>query len=227
MRVLALLFLSAILFTMNSCETTVIEAEDSGFAYFPLEPGRYIVYEVDSIYHDLPVGVQDTFHFYIKEVVDTTFLDLEDRPSNRIERFYKDSLSHPWELKNVWVANRTNQSAQRVEENLRYVRMVFPVTDNVTWDGNTFNILDAWEHHYEDIDIPKQIGGTNFQKTVTVIQRDRVNLLEEEFAQEIYSYDLGLVYKQLDSLKFTFSGGISEIESGVEFRMTAIETGFE
>ena len=207
-----------------SCEDDDIII-DPGFDYFPIELGRYVDYEVDSIYHDVPAGVQDTFHFYVREFIDTTFFDAENRPSNRIERYYKEDLSAIWNLRDVWVANRTNTSAQKVEENVRFVKLVFPVASEVTWNGNAQNVFETWDYEYEDLFIPKTIGDTIYANTVTVVQRNRENLLESEIAKEIYARGVGMVYKRLDTLKFSLENGISELETGVEFEMTAIGTG--
>jgi hypothetical protein len=182
---------------------------------------------VDSLVYDIPSGIQDTFQFQIKEVLDTTFFDLEGRPTARIERFYRDEASDPWVLKKIWVANRTTTRAEKVEENVRFVQMVFPVDEFLVWDGNAQNVFEDWDYRYQDIATPKQIGPISFDNTVTVIQRDISNLIEEEFAQEIYAYDVGMVYKQLDTLKYSLSGGIQTLRTGIKFKMTAFEFGVE
>ncbi|MDA0714506.1 MAG: hypothetical protein O2867_01170 [Bacteroidetes bacterium] len=200
---------------------------DPGYAYFNLKSNSYIAYDVDSLVYDIPSGIQDTFQFQIKEVLDTTFFDLEGRPTARIERFYRDEASDPWVLKKIWVANRTTTRAEKVEENVRFVKMVFPVDEFLVWDGNAQNVFEDWDYRYQDIATPKQIGPISFDNTVTVIQRDISNLIEEEFAQEIYAYDVGMVYKQLDTLKYSLSGGIQTLRTGIKFKMTAFEFGVE
>ncbi len=227
MRIIPIIILAVLGIYLTSCETENEELLDPGYFFMPLEEGRFITYEVDSVYHDVPSGIQDTFHFYVKELIDSIYYDLENRPTSRILRYYADDLSDPWELRNVWIANRTATAGERVEENVRFVRLVFPTDETVTWDGNAQNIYEEWEYSYMDIDAAKTVGDTSYSQTVTVIQRDRVNLLEEEYGEEVYAHGVGMVYKQLDTLKFNFADGISEIETGVELKMTAVSVGLE
>ncbi|NND94961.1 MAG: hypothetical protein HKN45_08845 [Flavobacteriales bacterium] len=220
----ALIFILSVSFFLTSCEEEDVII-DPGYDYFPVELGRYVDYRVDSVYHDLPAGVQDTFQFYVREFIDSTFFDAESRPTNRIQRLYKDDLSADWVLKDIWVANRVSTSAQKVEENVRFVKLVFPVEPDVTWDGNAQNINEEWQYEYSDLFIPKTIGDSTYTQTITVIQRDRENLLEREYAKEVYGLGVGMVYKQLDTLKFSLENGVSELETGVELKMTAIAHG--
>jgi len=216
-----------IMLAMYACKSEVLEAPDSGQAYFKIDQGSYIAYDVDSIVIDIPSGIQDTFVFQIKEYIDSAFFDLEGRPTARIHRSYRDQAADPWILKKVWTANRGVTKAEKVEENVRFVKMVFPVTADIEWDGNAQNTFNAWNYSYQEIDAPRNIGSLAFQRTVTVDQRDLSNLIEKEFAQEIYAYDVGMVYKQLDILKYSLSGGVQTLLIGVKFKMTAFEYGHE
>jgi hypothetical protein len=223
--VLPLVFLLAGLF--QACEDEDELPLDLGFDYFPVESGRYVDYQVDSIYHDVPVGVQDTFRFYVRELIDSTYLDAEDRPTNRIQRYYKQDVDDDWQLRDVWVSNRTGTTAEKVEENIRYVKMVFPVDEGVTWDGNAQNTNEEWVYSYRDLFVEKTIGDIVYSNTLTVQQRDLENLIEKQFAREVYALGIGMVYKRLDSLEFTLQNGTSELETGVEFSMRAIGHGVE
>ncbi len=152
---------------------------DPGYQYYPVSEGKYVIYEVDSIVHDAPVNVLDTFRYFIKELNDSTFFDNENRSTARIERFYKQELDDPWQIKDIWFANRTNSTAEKVEENLRYVKLAFPVSlETDDWDGNAQNSLEEWEYRYTDIDVPAAVGDTIYEKSCTVVQRDRVNAIE-------------------------------------------------
>ena len=205
---------------------------DPGYQYFPVTEGKYVIYEVDSIVHDAPVNVLDTFHYFIKELNDSTFFDNENRSTARIERFYKQDMDDPWQIKDIWFSNRTNSSAEKVEENLRYVKLAFPVSlETDDWDGNAQNSLEEWEYGYTSIDVPAAVGDTVFEKTCTVVQRNRVNAIEREYAEEVFAYGVGLVYKRLDLLELesVVIGGeiVPSIVRGIEFEMRAIETGVE
>jgi hypothetical protein len=193
--------------------------------------GNYVIYEVDSIVHDAPVNVLDTFRYFIKELNDSTYLNMENQWTKRIERSYKVDWDDPWQVKDIWTAVQTNTRAEKVEENIRYIKLAFPVTEAIEWDGNAANNLETWDYYYDQVDVPASVGDTVYQKTCKVIQRDRVNAIEREYAEEVFAYGVGLVYKRLDLLELesVVIGGevVPSIVRGIEFEMRAIESGVE
>lgn len=218
------IFLAAMM-VFISCEQEDEILNDPGLDYFDISERSYIDYQVDSIFHDVPAGVQDTFSFQVRELIDTTFFDGEGRPTARLERYYRDDDSSAWVLRDVWVANRTSTRGEKVEENVRFVKMSFPVRQGEVWDGNAFNTLEEWEYTYSEVDVPNTISDIDYERTARIIQRDRSNLIESEYAEEVYAYGIGMVYKRIDTLKFSFEGGISQLSTGVELEMRAIDFG--
>ncbi len=78
---------------------------DPGYNYFPLKTGAYIVYKVDSIYHDQPEasipGIHDTTHYFVKEVIDSVYLDAQNENSYRIVRYKRPAENDDWILTDV------------------------------------------------------------------------------------------------------------------------------
>lgn len=221
-----LLLLSSLCLLMalaSGCEDSDVLV-DPGYLYYPMGEGKYRIYEVDSIVLDAPVNVLDTFRYFIKELNDTTFLDNEGRRTTRIERSYKQDWDDAWQIKDIWFANRTNSTAEKVEENLRYVKLAFPVSlETDDWDGNAQNSLEEWTYQYTEVDVPAMVGDTIYEKTCTVVQRDRVNAIEREYAEEKFAYGVGMVYKRFEW--FNNVGG--EVVTSLEFEMRIVESGVE
>jgi len=220
------------LFLLSSCsddvetDKTDIEAE-SLYRYFPLDSGSYIIYRVDSIIHNYaddntnnPDSLIDTFQYEVKEVVDSDFIDGEGDLAWRISRYYRDIGASDWSFTTLWTAKRTLQSAQKVEENIRYVKLSFPVRLNKTWNGNLFNFLQEEDYSIEEANTPLSIGGYNFDSSVTVLELQDANLIHNIFKEEKYVYGLGLVYRQRDSLNIN---GLGIITNGVEFHQSLID----
>lgn len=182
-----------------SCKKDDDEIVDIGYNFYPNQAGTYIEYEVDSVHYGITT---DTSHFFLREELVEEFIDLEGQPAMRVERYKRNSGGDPWVLKDVWVQKVTTTTAERVEENRRYVRMVFPVEPGATWDGNAKNDLEAWSHSYGTIDAPYSIAGYDFTRSVTVQQRNNVNLVDQEIAEETYVRGVGLVHKRFTDLNF-------------------------
>jgi hypothetical protein len=127
---------------LHACskDKEVVQVE-IGYEYFPDEVGNFIIYQVDSIhYNDFTLSI-DTFKFQIKEKISENFTDLSNRVTQRIERFYRKNETENWVLKDVWFSNKTNNSAEKVEENIRFVKLVFPLKKDNEWNGNRYNQL--------------------------------------------------------------------------------------
>lgn len=168
-------------------------------AYFPLDSGFWREFEVSSINIDAESEVFDTTVFFVKEIFTGWLLDAADDSAMRIERLYRYSKENPWQSFGVWQAAIKNHEAQQVEENIRYVKLMFPIQNQVKWDGNKYNRLDTlkqYQYRQEEIDSPYTIGEFTFDSTVTVIQKEKLSLIDKIDYREVFAYNLGLVYKQ-------------------------------
>lgn len=191
------------------------------YEYFPQDSGHYVIYQVDSIIIStfFPAGSPeraDTQQYVCRELIESTWEDAEGRPGVRIEWACNPDTSQDLEstVPRIWHAIRTASTAEKIEDNLRYIRLLFPPKQGLTWQGNAFiNItsdikyLQDWEYEIIEVDVPKTINGLQFDSTLTVLQVDNENLVEKVYALETYAKGVGLVYKE--SLSLTKSPGIS------------------
>ena len=191
-----------------ACEDKIEDPPDLGLDYFPVEVGTWVEYDVDSIVFDDFTGEVDTFQFRIREEVESVFEDLEGRSTQRLERWRKASDSSDWKLKDVWTANRTQTTAERVEENVRFVKLSFPVRDGLEWDGNVLNIFGEQEYEYLEADVPQTINGNSFEQTLSVLQRENINLIERQRAEERYARGVGMIYKETIDLDLQKDSGL-------------------
>jgi len=216
--------LLAIAFVTLSCSKTKTEdfQIDYKYDYFPLDSGHAVIYDVDSIaINDFcdPVCI-DTYTFQVKEVVGDTFIDLEGDLAYEINRYTRQSPTDPWGPRRVWHAKRvetsTKRTLEKVEENLRFTKLVFPPKSSSTWLGNRFftipeelrliveEVLDSydgpngepWEYHYTSIDVPATYNGLYFDSTLTVLQYNDSTLLNKTYSTEVYAKHVGMIYKE-------------------------------
>lgn len=206
----AILLAILLLSTVFSCKKTDNYQVDYKYAYFPSDTGRYVIYDVDSVTFDgfyTPPKV-DTVHFQLMELTESIFNDNSGRPTMRIERYRRADSTQAWTIWNVWTANRTTTTAERFEDNLRFIKLIFPPNTTTTWKGNSYldindNLawMDDWDYQITELDAAKSINGLNFDSTLTVLQHDEENLIEKKYGQEVYAKNVGLVYRQLLHLK--------------------------
>lgn len=215
MRALKNILFILIVAVIASCKKDVSTSEsvDLAYNYFPDDVGRYIIYEVDSIAQDDPSNKRDTTRYLLKEVIAESFMDNSGRPTLRIERFVKIySSSIPYDSMNwigpkVWYANKTASTAEKVEENIRYIKLIFPPKEGKEWNGNTFNTLGNKQYEIVSVDESETINTIFFDSVVTVKQFEQINFIEYINETEKYARNIGLIYKVRDSL---YDGGTAD-----------------
>ncbi len=207
--VIALVF-SAMLF--SSCEKTEDLTIDYKYDYYPSQKGHYVIYDVDSIIFDEFAHSSDTFQYQKKYVVDSAFVDGSGNNAFRIVRYQRPDSTQGWALCDVWWASTPNNSLEVVEENQRFVKLLFPPKENQKWDGNKYLVdsleaswwywrLDEWEYTIADLDAPATIQGMTFDSTLTVNQQSDSTLIHKVISYEQYAKHVGMIYKKFIALE--------------------------
>ncbi len=207
---------------LYACKREVYDFPDIETAYYPLDSGKYIIYEVDYVlYNDFESRV-DTFHYFLKEQVGKTETDNLGNLYYRIERYVKaDSLGAEWQFQQVWAAQVHDNKAFRIENNQRFIAIAFPLSPNKDWDGlvyirkdttisipgGTIDIYKDWGNFkIQTFDQPETIDGIDYDSVLTVKRVDKINNIERRYSLEKYAKNIGLVFKQ-DSILDTQCGG--------------------
>ncbi len=171
-------------------------AVDLGHAYFHSTIGSWIEYRVDSM---RVVGqAVSEWSYDIREVLTENFSDLEGRPAQRIIRYTRDS-SGMWQPKDVWWQTRDMVRAERSEENMRRVKLVFPPRYSSFWNTNATNTSEPFELTYDEVDVPWSVNNLSFDSTVLVIGTYETNVVNSKIYMERYAKNVGMVYRQVDS----------------------------
>jgi len=215
---LSFVFVSIIIFQGCNGSSTIDDLDlDFGYDYFPLETGKYRTYVVDSILYDIGDNeIIDTTHSrtYVKHVVADTITDNLGRLAYKIERYERLSDSLNWVIKDVWTAVRTDERAEWIEENLRFLKMAFPLKEGVEWDGNIYidettiipiagesvEVFKSWSYETLAVGESDLIGNLAFDEVTTIQQANSENLIELRFSEEKYAKGVGLVYRHMKIL---------------------------
>lgn len=224
MRLTACLLFLVLLYSCDK-EEKLSSTLNNDRAYFPLERGHWVEYEVDSIIHNdiddrfLVDTSIDYYHFYIREVIDSSFTDGEGDTAWSVSRFRRDADSLPWRFMALWTAKLNMNSAERVEENQRYVKLHFPFNDKAEWNGNAYNSYQEELYTYDDLFDDKTVNGYSFDSTVTVVQNDFVSSINRIYKIEQYASGVGVIYKQTDSVRTANTPTGMIILNGYEYKV--------
>ncbi len=183
-----------------SCKKDTQPAPDLGYNYAPVTPGAWIIYDVDSTYFNLFTHQKEVYSFQVMELVDSLLTDNSGRTMMRKKRFYRENASLEWQIGRIWSATRTSERLESNEENIKYVKLIFPVRKGRTWNGNAMNNDDEQEYKYLDVHVASTINGISFDSTATVQQQADSNLIEKKFKTETYAKNIGLVFKRYEDV---------------------------
>ncbi len=177
-----------------------------GYEYFPTTLGHFIIYDVDSIsYNDFTDSI-DTFHYQVKEILTENFNDISGRASQRIEKHVRLNDTSSWEISQVGYQTLTTYVAEKYEDNLRYIKLSFPVKNNLSWKGNTYiNYNDPdcnwlasdWEYKLTSVNELLNINGNHFDLTAKVIVETGNNIICQQYYEEIYAKNVGMIYRKV------------------------------
>ncbi|MFM9027557.1 MAG: hypothetical protein ACKOQ6_06130 [Bacteroidota bacterium] len=197
--------------------------------YFPLVTGNWIRYQVDSIVHidnelDACEDSVNRFHFEILETVDYPFVDGEQDTAYRIARFRRTDSLQNWSFCSMWTSKLKQSGAERVEDNLRFVKLSFPFDRRATWNGNAYNNQDPETYKYEEIGFSRSINSIVFPATVKVLQNDFVTSIGATVKWEIYARGIGMVEKYVKDVRLLYGCGASPvIDDGLEYSLKVLD----
>ena len=209
-----------------SCKKDKEEPVDFKYEYAPQTIGHYCVYDVKEITHDNAVGLHQTITYKLKEKIQSSYIDDEGRPSLRLERSKLDTATGNWVVTDIWNSTRITSRYERSEEDIRFIRLAFPVKEGANWDGNAYNQIGAWNYKYTDVDVARSYSGLNFANTARVLQIDEFNFVQKQLAFEVYAKNVGLVFKYYKYLNINAYDS-TNIDTGTELYMNILYYGVE
>ncbi len=196
---------------------------DPGYEYFPDRVGAWVEYQVDSAWRDDTFNVDETKSYRLRQVVASHYTDPGGRPSMRIERFILQPDGE-WQIRDVWTATRTTTGLEMTEEDIRRLKISFPVREGRTWDTNSLSPEPELLVAARDVDEPYQLSGHNFEKTMAVRTTVPPNFVLTRDLEERYALGVGMIehhwfFREADSV------GPNVPERSVRFDMVMVAYG--
>jgi len=175
---------------------------DLKFSYFPLTLGHELIYKVTDITIDDTMNIFDTIRYELKERIDSMFIDNSGNKAWRLERYERSDSTQPWVIHDVWVTQIVHNQVQQIEENQRYVKIVFPPEINKNWDGNIFNTLGTKTYEISGVDQACSINNFSFDSVLTVVEERDTSLINKYFTFEQYANHVGLINKEVIEISY-------------------------
>jgi hypothetical protein len=141
----------------------------------------------------------------------------------------------------TWQARNDNRESVIVEGNTPYVRLVFPVSDRLTWNGNTYNNLEGKDNCGDNENFDCDVfnctivtgnyatGNMTFPEVLKVQEQDSPDLISvHDVRYSIYAKGVGLIERSVDFKIYCSKGaclGKGLVDKGWTYKWTLIEYG--
>ena len=192
--------------------------------YYPLEIGKYINYNLDSTLFVTFGTVREIVSYQAQDRVTDSIVDNLGRTSFRINRYIRKNATMPWVYNTTFLATNTGGSIEMVENNLRYIKLAFPIRQDFSWKGNSFinttsldpdiRYLDNWDYTYDSVNVPISLNGFTIDSSLKVMEIDEFTgqdpsvpgtlYAEKNYSVEKYGKGIGLIYR--DFIHWVYQG---------------------
>lgn len=185
------------------------ETLEYNYEYQPLAVGQYTIFDVDSIryLYTAPTQSVDTIRYQWMEKITDTFYDNLSRLNYRLELFRRTNSAQNWRLEKVWYCYKSKTNFERQEDDLRFLKLIFPLKNELSWKGNLYLATSDsnqfapyynWLYEVKNMGSSLTIGTNSFAETATIAQRDEENLIDKVRSVEVYAKNVGLISKELE-----------------------------
>jgi len=231
--------LAFFVFTLYSCSKTEKYQTESLNEFYPMQTGKYIIYQLDSLVY-VAFGTRDTtIRYQVKYETDSLIQDNLGRSAYRVFRFIRKNENENWTPDATFMSIATNNQVEFVENNLRFIKLKAPIVNGFSWKGNSFidtysanspvRYLDNWDYTYESVGESQLIGSNTIENCFSILQRDEVIGLPDQpdsyseinYSKEVYAKGIGLVYKKFNHKEYQPNNGgyVAEGSYGITLTM--------
>ncbi|GGC08966.1 hypothetical protein [Dyadobacter sediminis] len=219
-------FLLLIMVAVFSCDTKTTEPV-SDYNYFPLEAGRYSIYQVQEEVYS--TSQKDPVVKAWQEKDEVIRVETNEGVSTyTFSRSTRNTSADYWQKVKEFTVQKYPDKILTNMDSRMYFSMAFPVDANLEWNGNSYNDLDEENYHYQHIGQPASIDAQSFDKTVTVEERRDTSIINKYIGVKQYALGVGLISDDQTALELCQNEnciGSGKIESGSHKIRKIIEYG--
>ncbi len=222
MRNAILIFVGLVL---STCTQSLDPQPIFGTNYQPEQIGHFVEYVVRETTFKLNQP-SETVSYEIRDMIRNTYQSVGNELTVEVHRYNRKNGRENWNLQNIYVFRKNNFNVIRVENAIPYVRMVFPIRNGKTWNGNSMNDLGLEMYRIEELGKEITIGSNKLNETATVVQRNDSTLVDKNVRYDVYANGIGIVYSRQEKVFYCqnpnaacFGKYIPESGSMVEMKM--------
>lgn len=222
-----------VFFLLPGCQSQDILPKTTGTEYFPIRVNAYWEYDVveTSI---AQVGGQTTSFYELRVSVSDSVL-VSGRISHIMQRSKRVDASSPWTALDTWSVQLTAFQAIQQEGNLPFVKLLFPLSEGKSWNGNALNNLGGPDvcvdgslhcdnYLVTDLAKPFEASGISYENSVTIVENNNDDpIVMKDVRTAVYVKSIGLVQRESTLYSYCTIGdciGKKIVENGTIYKQT-------
>ena len=217
MKIILTIIISFLFVACENINSNLPPPQDGGKFFYP-NTGQSVVYDVEDTQYEL-TGKFTVKTYQLKESIASIFKDLEGKEALRIERYRRENDSQKWTIDSVFIAKKEIDKALKTENNVTYVKIIFPIKEGVKWNGNAYNSLGNDIYELKKANQSFQTNGQKFDNTFSIIQQNDSTLVDLKRRIEVYAENIGMIYQEKTNVLYCNSGdclGKGKIDFGTK-----------
>lgn len=212
-RKLVMLTVLVLLIAIQACNQTQTEPANP-YDYFPLEIGRYQIYQVNEMVYSVGQKDPKVRSWYEKDEITRKGEESSNGAVYIASHSVRTNSSDYWQKVSEYRVTSYPDKLIVNQGNEIFTSLVFPYTPTVNWDGYQYFNLDKDDYRsgymfrYEDLDQPLTIDSLKFERTFKVSERsDTTGPLYFRLGYKQYASGIGLVADQLTNIDYLQENG--------------------
>jgi hypothetical protein len=232
-----LVFMFIVNACLFSCSGNEEFVPDWGLDYFPVRVGAFHVYQVEET--TVVQSVEKKSVYELRVTVKDSSINEQGITTYSLLREKRATVSSNWESLDTWSVKLVGNKMIQNEGNVLFVKLFFPLSRDLKWNGNEFNNLpnsgnifnDRNSEHYTigNLDVPIALSsGFETDHSLQVVHNSYEDaIIGSDQRIEIYAKGVGLIYKEITQLQYcTANCPVSKrIDKGLIFVQTLKEHG--
>ncbi len=211
-KILTYLLLSSTILFIFSCQNETILAEevDLETEYYPLGNDKVWEYQIDSTIYDNAGNSKTMSTTFVRETMQGPIEESETEVSYLLEVAKKTNLTDIYFPTDQWILRFRDNKLIRIEENLSFVKLIFPPNLETVWEGNQFDpdteifvagdpiqAYKDWDYRVLDRLDTLTVGEKSYNNILQVQQANSENQIEKRYSIEHYAFGIGLIEREM------------------------------
>jgi hypothetical protein len=221
---LALLLLMLWAISCNQTNTDPVDV----YQYYPLELGRYQIYQVKETVYSAGQKNPVITSWQEKDQVDRISSNSNDVTTYIVARYKRVTSVDYWQKIKEYSVTKSPDKILTNLDNLTVFSLIFPPSNQIKWNGNTYNNMEVMNYRYQQIGSPSIVDKQTFDKTLTVLERKDTSAINRYVGIKKYALGTGLILDEQTAYEYCQDEdciGEEIIESGTYKIRTIIESG--